>query len=193
MWERFQQWHLRYGDLGFSMDISRMRFGDSFFESMSPKIERAFADMAALEGGAVANPDEDRMVGHYWLRAPALAPTTDLRGEIESTLAAVKAFAAAVHSGEVKTPKGAKFTEVLIVGIGGSALGPQFVADSLGTGEDRMKVHFLDNTDPDGIDRVLDGLGPLLATTLVVVISKSGGTKETRNGMLETKACFEAL
>ena len=53
---------------------------------------------------------------------------------------------------------------------------------------DRMRPIFFDNTDPDGIDRVFDALGDGLAATLVVVISKSGGTKETRNGMLEARA-----
>ena len=47
------------------------------------------------------------------------------------------------------------------LGFGGSALGPQFVlAGALGGSRgDRMSLHFLDNTDPDGIDRVLDELG----------------------------------
>ena len=39
---------------------------------MEPRMQKAFADMAALEAGAIANPDEKRMVGHYWLRNPAL-------------------------------------------------------------------------------------------------------------------------
>ena len=43
--------------------------------------------MKALEAGAIANPDEQRMVGHYWLRAPALAPDADRRAAIEATLA----------------------------------------------------------------------------------------------------------
>ncbi|NBX47912.1 MAG: hypothetical protein EBT22_12190, partial [Chloroflexi bacterium] len=43
---------------------------------------------------------------------------------------------------------------------------------------------------PDGFDRVFDRLGSRLRSTLVVVISKSGGTKETRNGMLETERAF---
>jgi glucose-6-phosphate isomerase len=77
-----------------------------------------------------------------------------------------------------------------LIGIGGSALGPQFVADALGKADDPMQVHFFDNTDPDGFDRVLNRLGSDIATTLVVVISKSGGTKETRNGMLEAEARF---
>ena len=41
---------------------------------MEPAIQRAYAAMDALEGGAIANPDEGRMVGHYWLRAPRKAP-----------------------------------------------------------------------------------------------------------------------
>ena len=47
-----------------------------------------------------------------------------------------------------------------------------------------MAVHFIDNTDPDGIARVLAGLSGKLAETFVLVISKSGGTPEPRNGMI---------
>ena len=42
--------------------------------------------MEELEKGALANPDENRMVGHYWLRAPELAPTPEIAEEIRSTL-----------------------------------------------------------------------------------------------------------
>ena len=57
-----------------------MRFDDAFLARMAPALERAFDAMAALEAGAIANPDEGRPVGHYWLRAPDLAPTPDTRG-----------------------------------------------------------------------------------------------------------------
>jgi len=76
---------------------------------------------------------------------------------ITSTLAAIKAFAAKVHKGEIAGPAG-KFRELLVIGIGGSALGPQLVSQALGrlkAGRDRMRVHFFDNTDPDGMDQVL--------------------------------------
>ncbi len=105
----------------------------------------------------------------------------------------IEAFAAAVHRGEIKTSAGETFKHVLIIGIGGSALGPQLVGDSLGTPEDKMSLYFLDNSDPDGFDRVFARLGEHLLHTLVVVTSKSGGTKETRNGMLETQARFTKL
>jgi glucose-6-phosphate isomerase len=66
-----------------------------------------------------------------------------------------------------------------------------FVADALGDpARDRLAPHFLDNTDPEGIWRVLEGLRPRLAETLVVITSKSGGTPETRNGMLAVADAF---
>lgn len=191
-WNRFKTHFYHNADLGLSLDISRMPFPDDYLASMEPRIQEAFKAMAELEGGAIANPDEKRMVGHYWLRAPQLAPTPELTKQIESTLAAIKAFTAKVHSGEVAGPKG-KFRNLLVIGIGGSALGPQFVNHALGRPrKDELAVSFFDNTDPDGIDYVLDTLRNQLPKTLVVVISKSGGTAETRNGMLEAIAAFKA-
>jgi glucose-6-phosphate isomerase len=193
-WDRFKTLYYTNARLGLSLDVSRMPFPDDFPAAMEPKLQKTFADMAALEGGAIANPDENRMVGHYWLRAPQLAPTAELRTAITSTLDAIKAFTAKVHQGELAAPAG-KFKEVLVIGIGGSALGPQFVSHALGRlrgGRDKMGVAFFDNTDPDGMDYVLRQLGRRLKQTLVVVISKSGGTAETRNGMLEAQAAFKA-
>ena len=204
LWQRYQQHLCNAPSLGIALDISRIRFGDDFFAKFEPKISAAYAAMKELEAGEKVNPDEKddagkpgRMVGHYWLRAPQLAPTAALREAIESTVKNIKKFAADVHKGKIKPPKSsgaAAFTEVLLVGIGGSALGPQLVADALSNldGEDRMNVHFMDNTDPDGIARTLSALGKKLKSTLVLVISKSGGTPETRNGMLETEAAFAA-
>ena len=192
LWQRFQQYFVHYDDLGFSLDISRMRFSDDFFEKMQPKIDKAFAAMRELESGAIANPDEKRMVGHYWLRNSALAPTTELRTDIEGTNKRIKRFAADIHAGKIANEKGEHFKHVLLIGIGGSALGPQFVADALGSSGDPMGIYFFDNTDPDGFDRVFDKIDKHLSQTLVVVVSKSGGTKETRNGMLEAEAKFKA-
>jgi glucose-6-phosphate isomerase len=190
LWERYQAHLVRYNDLGIWLDISRMRFGDDYFTTMTPKAEEAFSRMHELEAGAIANPDENRMVGHYWLRNPSLAPTAELRDEIDTTREAIRKFASDIHDGSV-TAGSVKFTDLLLIGIGGSALGPQFISQALGTTADKMKVHFLDNTDPDGFDKTFDGIAHL-ATTLTVVISKSGGTKETRNGMLEAQAKYEA-
>jgi len=193
-WSEFQARFFRDPELGISLDWSRMGIGPEFLEKMAPLCEKAFAEMRALEGGAIANPDEGRMVGHYWLRNAALAPSSEIREEIESGLASSARFAEEIHTGTITAPSGGKFTKLLLVGIGGSALGPQLVGDCL-MGEGGLKTWHLDNTDPDGIDRTLRQIASEpggLADTLVVVTSKSGGTPETRNGMLETKAAFEA-
>jgi len=192
-WNRYTTYLYHNPDLGFTLDISRMNFPDDLFARMEPALQQAFIAMSELEKGVIANPDENRMVGHYWLRTPHLAPSQDLHTEIEFTLRAVREFAADVHGGAITAPNGKRYTHLLVVGIGGSALGPQFIADALGTPQDRLKVHFFDNTDPDGMDRVIQEIGKGLEVTLCLVISKSGGTKETRNGMLEAKAAYERV
>ena len=192
-WSRFKAYNYVNIPLGFSMDISRMPFPDDYLASKESDIQAAYAAMAKLESGAIANPDENRMVGHYWLRNPNIAPNSALREEISGTLAEIKVFVAKVHSGEIKGSTGKIFTQLLVIGIGGSALGPQLVSHALGQPDkDKIKVHFLDNTDPDGIDYTLAELQGMLPETLVIVISKSGGTVETRNGQLEIKAAFSS-
>jgi glucose-6-phosphate isomerase len=192
LWQRFQKYFLCYRDLGFSIEISRMKFSDDFFEKMQLRTAKAFAVMRELESGATANPDEKRMVGHYWLRNPSLAPSAEIRAEIEENIKRIKRFAADVHSGKIATENGKRFEHILLIGIGGSALGPQFVADALGSSHDPMDIYFFDNTDPDGFDRLFDKIESYLSQTLVVVVSKSGGTNETRNGILEAEAKFTA-
>lgn len=178
--KEYAQQLLRYPEMGISLDFSKLPLTDAFLAEMSPLIERAYQDIAALESGVIANPDENRMVGHYWLRNSAIAPTAELRAKIDEPLADLKAFAADVLSGRILAPNGNKYTTCLVIGIGGSALGPELVADAIPA--QGLTMAFLDNTDPDGMYKVLDTLP--LEETLVVVISKSGGTPETRNGMV---------
>lgn len=192
-WTRFKKYFYQNRELGLALDISRIPFPDDFLAKMEPSMQKAFAAMAALEAGAIANPDEKRMVGHYWLRSPSSAPTPELRTDICDALARVEDFSDRVHAGTIAAPSGKKFTQLLVIGIGGSALGPQLVNHALGQpGQDKMTVTFFDNTDPDGIDYALASLAGKLPETLAIVISKSGGTVETRNGQLEAIAAFQA-
>ena len=193
LFERFRSLYFSDARLKLALDVSRIHFAPGFFEGMAPRMEKALAAMAELEAGAIANPDEQRRVGHYWLRAPELAPEPALRDAIAGTLRRIHDFAARVHDARLRPERAARFENVLVVGIGGSALGPELCAAALGTPGDRMRPFFLDNTDPDGIDRVFDAIGDGLPRTLTVIVSKSGGTKETRNGMLEARAQYERL
>ena len=162
--------------LGINVDIRRM----GAVHLLLSRWQKAFTFLDELEGGAIANPDEGRQVGHYWLRNPSIAPS-EIAGIVQDSWAQLGMFAAEVRENEWK--------HLLMVGIGGSALGPQLLMDALGNRLDAMSIHFIDNTDPDGMERVLGALN--LQETLVAVLSKSGGTKETRNGMLEVRHVFE--
>ncbi|MCB9665055.1 MAG: glucose-6-phosphate isomerase [Alphaproteobacteria bacterium] len=155
----------------------------------------ALQEQEALEAGAIANPDEQRRVGHFWLRDATLAPTLELAGEIDAAVEQVRDLARGVRDGVHRTDAGEAFTDVVHLGIGGSALGPRLIVHALGTdahGRRRgLPVHFVDNVDPDGLTCLLGLLGERLATTLVVVASKSGGTAEPLRGLARLRQAFE--
>ena len=192
LWDRYRTWLLDEPEFGFRIDVSRAGLPSDYPDRMERAMASALDAMERLEEGEIANPDENRMVGHYWLRDPGMAPDAGITEEILSTNETIRTFANRVHTGSVKPQSRDRFLNLLLCGIGGSALGPQFVASALGGPEDRIRPFFLDNTDPDGIDRVLATIGSDIAATLAVVISKSGGTPETRNGMLEARAAYAA-
>jgi len=163
-------------NLGISIDLRRM----GAVHLLLSRWQKTFDFVEKLEGGAIANPDEGRQVGHYWLRNVNIAPE-EIADQIRQSWSALGMFAAETHENG--------WEHLLMVGVGGSALGPQLLIDALGQTDAPMKIHFIDNTDPDGMERVLATLP--LENTLVAILSKSGGTKETRNGMLEVRHAFE--
>ncbi len=185
-----KDFYLSFEKAQFWADFSFVDFPEDFLTSMSQPMADSIFHMSELEDGSIANPDENRMVGHYWLRNSKLAPTQEISESIDKTITQVKGISERVHNGYLVSPQG-PFTDLLIIGIGGSALGPQFVGKALGhPNKDKLNIHYFDNTDPDGMDLTLSELGESIKTTLVLVISKSGGTPETRNGMLEAENAF---
>jgi glucose-6-phosphate isomerase len=193
-WQSLQENYYDFTEVGLALDLSGMAFPQGYIASMEPALRRAFDEMQQLESGAIANPDEQRRVGHYWLRNPALAPDDGMRRDVIDNIRNISAFAENVHSGSIAPESAARFENVLVIGIGGSALGPQLAAAALGGAGDRMRPFFIDNTDPEGIDIVLQRIATTpggLAGTLTIVTSKSGSTKETRNGMLEVAHAYK--
>ena len=135
------------------------------------------AALVALESGATANVTEQRRVGHYWLRDPDRAPSPDLSEAIRESWKAI----AAVDATGLDT--------VLLVGIGGSALGPALAIEALGAPSGRRLV-LLDTVDPEGVKKILSTV--TLERTLVIVASKSGSTTETMTAMRIVEAAFAA-
>jgi glucose-6-phosphate isomerase len=162
---------LRDRDSGMLVDFTH---APPLRSEMDGPMAQALQTMAALEAGAIANRTEARMVGHYWLRDAERSPTPEIRAEIERTVTRIQAL----EVGHIH--------EIVMVGIGGSALGPQLVHDCLAEPGEPFRVSFLDNTDPDGHARALRSLD--LGHACFVVISKSGGTSETANGLEAVRA-----
>lgn len=169
---------------GVTIDFERLRLPANLLQRHATIIDAAMAEMRALEAGEIVNHDEGWQTGHYWLRAPELAPAA-YRDPIRDTIAGIKAFANDQFRG--------KFRNILWIGIGGSGLGPQMLYDALREpGKTPLMVYF-DNTDPAGFHRALAEIANNggLQQTLTVVVSKSGGTKETRNGMLVAQQAYQ--
>ena len=103
LWHRFQRYFLEYREIGSLSTSAGLSFRTICSKKCGRQIAHAFAAMRKLEAGAIANPTEARMVGHYWPRNSALAPTPEIRPEIEDTIRRVKAFAQDVHTG--KSPR----------------------------------------------------------------------------------------
>lgn len=101
LWNRYVDWLYQHKELGLFLDVSRIGFTDEFVEKMEPRMQKALKAMEELEKGAIANPDEKRMVGHYWLRSPHLAPNTYLKDQIDRTLDRICEFADAIISAKV--------------------------------------------------------------------------------------------
>lgn len=193
LWQRFQDLLWYDPALGLWLDASRMALTTADLQALEPRCAASFRAMRDLEAGAVANRDEQRQVGHYWLRDPERAPTPEARALIRDEIDRLDLFGREVRGGVLTAPGGAPFTDVLWIGIGGSGLGPLLIIKALQTQGEGLPFHFFDNVDPQGMSATLAALGPRLLTTLVIVVSKSGGTPEPRLGMEQARARLEAL
>ena len=175
---------------GLGLDLSHMGFSREALDALAGPMALAFSEMEALEKGSTANPDEGRKVGHFWLRTPRLTAAPEAR-KIHDNVTAISDFAGKIHEGYHRPSTALLFDQVVQIGIGGSALGPRFLVDALAGQGEGLEFHCLDNTDPDGCARLIARLGDGLRRTLVLVVSKSGATCETRNGMLEFRHAME--
>jgi transaldolase/glucose-6-phosphate isomerase len=103
------------------------------------------------------NTDEDKWTGWF-----------DIVEREQDDLATLEAFAAEVKAGG--------FTDVVLLGMGGSSLGPEVLAETFGHQAGFPKFHMLDSTDPAQVASVEHAIA--IATTLFIVSSKSGSTLE---------------
>jgi glucose-6-phosphate isomerase len=143
--------------------------------------------IAAMFRGDPINATEGRAVLHVALRMPRDAVLevggVNVAAEVHEVLDRIAAFCDEVRSGRRLGATGQPLTDVVSIGIGGSYLGPEFVAEAWRTdadcarAADGRRLRFLANVDPIDVARTLEGLDP--GRTLVVVVSKTFTTAET--------------
>jgi glucose-6-phosphate isomerase len=139
-----------------------------------------------LAEGEIMNTGEGRMVLHHLARGrlgkAVLREDRDLRAFYEGERERAAEFARAVHSGKILGSTDEPFATVVQIGIGGSDLGPRALylaleRWALAEGKAMMGACFISNVDPDDGEDLLAKLD--LATSLFVLVSKSGVTQET--------------
>jgi glucose-6-phosphate isomerase len=178
--QRFERFSLEAGGLllDYSKNLITTETRDLLVQLA---LERGLPDrVAALLAGKRVNQTEKRAAWHTALRAGDAAPR-----EVRRTLAAMRVFADALRAGQLQGVTGQHIGNVVSLGIGGSALGPELVARACAPDSASPRVHFV-TTPGEPLTRLLATLDP--ATTLFIVQSKSFSTMETARNAQAAKA-----
>jgi glucose-6-phosphate isomerase len=182
---------------GLLLDLSRTALTEEVLAALLgyARARGVFGFRDAMARGEAVNATERRAALHLALRGPPGAFATagdDASADVHATLAAMRAFAQAVHDGRIRGATGAVFTDVVNIGIGGSDLGPAMAARALWRQGMKLRPHYLANVDAHAWDALRRGLDP--RTTLVLVASKTFTTQETMANAALAKAWLaEAL
>jgi transaldolase / glucose-6-phosphate isomerase len=152
--------HKRATVLGAGIDRQALNLGSQIGKAVDKATEdwRASAKIRRLwqhDKSVWTGTDEDKWLG--WLRSPAAADVADYED-----------FAQRV--------KGQHFTDAVVLGMGGSSLGPEVLAETFPRKSGFPKLHVLDSTDPAQVRATENAVD--IAKTLFIVSSKSGGTTE---------------
>ena len=182
-WKKFSNYLWFNKDLSIWLDISKVIFNDKEINSIENRFNNVFQANKNLEDGAFSNIDENRQVGHYWLRNSNISPNDEIRQSIDNEVKNIDNFCDQVLNNKILNKNGKPFTDVLWIGIGGSALGPLLLIEALQKDAIGLNFSFIDNIDPFLISEKLELLKSKLKTTLFVVVSKSGGTPEPKIAM----------
>jgi transaldolase / glucose-6-phosphate isomerase len=152
--------HKRVTVLGGSIDRQALALGSALSKAVEKSTEdwRAAAKIRALwhhDKSVWTGDDENKWLG--WLISPASADITD-------------------YEDFQHRVKGQNFTDAVVLGMGGSSLGPEVLAQTFDKQPGYPKLHVLDSTDPAQVRAMQASIN--LADTLFIVSSKSGGTTE---------------
>lgn len=169
---------------GFSYDFSKQRIDEAILKELiklarQTQAKETFSQMIS---GKIVNKTEKRPALHTAARDftqdHILLNDKDVILEINKVNKQIKNFTAKIHNKKIKGTTGKPFTDAVVIGIGGSYLGCEFVYNALKHGiEPLINLHFLSNVDIDNFGQIIKKINP--ETCLWIIISKSYTTIET--------------
>ncbi len=180
--DRLEKYSLKAAEIVY--DFSRQRLDDKTMDLLFElaeilKLKQQFNSMSS---GEKINTTENRAALHTAARnfsdIPVFVDGKDVMPEIRNVRDDIKVFASKVHQGQITGSTGKPFRHVVVIGIGGSYLGTEFVAQALHPFADKnIEIMFLSNVDIHNFGRIVSQID--LESTLWIVISKSYTTAET--------------
>ncbi len=176
-----------------SYDFSRQLIDDKIISNLLKLADEAELKdkIKAMFSGKKINVTEDRAVLHIALRniqnKPILVDGKDVMPEVNAILSKIERFSNDIHSCKLSTVHCKPFKHIMAIGIGGSQLGPEYLAEALKPyAKPGMKLVFVANVDGTDFARKSAECDP--EQTLVVVISKTFTTAETMKNAETAKA-----
>ena len=181
---------------GIFYDFSRQRVDEKTMDHLIElaevrKLKQRFDDMVS---GKKINVTENRPALHTAARNfsddPVLVDGKDVMPSIRKVRKDIKTFVSTIHEGKIAGSTGKPFNTVVVIGIGGSYLGTEFVANALhALGDKNMKIMFLSNVDIHNFGKIASVID--VERTLWIVISKSYTTAETMANVNQVRAFIE--
>jgi glucose-6-phosphate isomerase len=156
---------------GISFDFSKTHLSRPVLDAFVALADAAelAAAREALFAGRIVNPTEGRAAEHSAERGQG-APESVARAA--ALHARMRALVDAIEAGAF-----GPIRHLLHIGIGGSALGPDFVVDALGRDSGRYDVAVVSNVDGAALEEAVADFDP--HTTLIAIASKTFTTSET--------------
>ena len=181
---------------GIFYDFSRQRIDEKTMDLLIElaefkKLKQRFAEMVS---GEKVNVTENRPALHTAARNfsndPVLVDGKDVMPSIRQVRDDIKTFVSAIHEGKTTGCTGKPFNTVVVIGIGGSYLGTEFVANALHFLADKnIEMMFLSNVDIHNFGKIVTIID--IERTLWIVISKSYTTAETMANANQVLAFIE--
>lgn len=162
---------------GLLADFSKQLIDRDALSALHTLAQQSALDTAitAFFGGDTVNFTEARPALHMAMRHTCPPPEADAAA-VRDTDRRMRAFAAALRSGQYTGACGRPFKRIINIGIGGSDLGPRMAVEALAS-RAQPDVRFVASIDPDDLAQALDGADA--DTTLFIISSKSFATAET--------------